>query len=958
MNPRRWLTGVCWVLYVTSSDHAALLAAAQSLGEFAPSARVLLRPDCVIVAVRDEDGRAAEVAAARRAIGDQVLMAAGLLFASVGVVWVGIARGYCRELPTPVLQSELLGRGVVRAERAWRTARAHAGVAGGLAFGDDRADDFPTFLGFVLGDDAPAEEDLKELYPPITDEKKTGGIYLTSRVVDVATLQAAAYGRTFPGRLLVEPEPVSRAAASLPDAVAFSMIVDLIDSSSDLPRDRLSEQTIRFHRVVRKHLPALLDVGANEAPSTTAEWTLDNRLYFCSTGDGFQMCRYFDSAPSEDTTRLLLSWLVTFVMELRRRKLRARVAVALGTQDTRPVSIPSRSDPWLTRNPVVRPNCAIQAHEKSSTILDFLHRSTWHHDEVLVVANDGDDRGHGLLDAVAGHPAGIDLRCDGATGRMIPATYGETGFVVRLVPIAELESTLGAALDAAVVMPPETPPRPSFPALCDAGRAERIFEAFGPTAAKTAVRNVRVHNIVRAMIEAALTSGAGVIALAAHDDRSAAVAAGLVLLAVALGGVYAWLWGMWIGRLMWTHVGPTMRRFCFARDARDAIQRLKIRLLLPNDDEGDVSRALFGWPRSWFAPRRTEHLAGFRHSPLPEDRRELRLSRSVLATLVVPGILAYVIFTGFLVVSADFSTARERWWFFAAGVTAGALWNAALVVRLMSLSFEHFSTYQRVSLAGRIKLGAWAEIVLAVVSCVAHGVVFVWVGWSSEQAWVQIGAWVGGLATVAVLTFIVVSRSFSAHLASVTGGDRGALEAAGAEEQRQAAAVVDALIIDRPLLGRLRSSATRARSLRRAVEVAWEQRGADRLVHTLAEADALFVVDQYGDVIWQRGLSSGPLSAKDVFADGKFAAKIVGDLIRYARERWLHLCVSLDAGTFEGETRSGDIRTVTASLDAFGLGRDDELPAGYLAVVHRLGPATDAVARGYAQPRDGRAAQA
>lgn len=994
LGPRAWMEGTCWVIHATSSDLALLLATAQSFGGLVPSAHTVLRPDCVVIAVPDVDDGEAD-SGRRRELGEQALLATSLLLSSPGVVWIGVARGYCKEHSTPMLQPGLLGRGVVRAERAWRAARVRSGTGSSVAFGDDDPGDFAAFRRFVLGRDKEVQEDLDALFPPREEDVPTSGQRLRSRIVEVSTILGTAYGRPLvewspepapaagptpahPAAPLIERTetvvPGSSAVGGAPPSpekvpIAFSVIVELITVSDAPAALSLSDETCRFEWVARKHLPALLDLEPTHPDPSAAVgpvWSLDNQLYFCSIGRGFQLCRYFEGEPDAEQRRLLLSWLVTFVTELRHRRLDARIAVSLGVQRTVATSSPSRPDPWMARIPVVRPNCAMQAHEKSSTILEHLRGEEWRDRAVLVIA--ADDEGHrcrGLLDAVAGSKAEY-VRGDAASGTLLPAARGDDGFVLRKLELDDVERTFGVTLDAAVQFaPPEapkrrlnrwlarcageptsrssanvresanaaaTPPTPwSFATLCARQRADRVFEACAPKAATVALHDIRTHNFARAMLEAALTSAAGVLVLATHDGRGPAFAAIVVLIAVALGAFHAWFWGCLIGRLMWTHVGPTMRRFCFKRDARDAIQRLKIRLLLPMDAPAPADTLFGGWRR--FAPQPAEGKVRADGRPRPAaDRPELRMSPGIFWTLGIPGAVSYGFFAAALVfvLVSGFDArlpagwAGWAWWTIGAGGAAGVLWNAALVLRLRSLSFEHFSTYKHVELAGRIKVFAFLEVAVAGISCAVHGIAFGWIAFESPHGWAKGCGWAGMFFSLGVLVFIGISRSFTAR---------------GATEK------IDAQIIDRPLLGRARTSAARRRSLKRALDAVWNQRREPTVQRALIEAEAVFVVDQYGDVIWQRGLADDELAAHEMFADGKFAAKIVGDLVRYARRRWLRLSVVLDAGALAGGKRADEIRTVAASLDALGLGVGDELPTGYLAVVRTVGPVAKPAAR-------------
>lgn len=336
-NGRRWVTRTYWLAHIRAVDPVDLakvhdVGAQVFRGE--PLARRLglaglcvVKPTGVILGVEprdgDEGGAVERLLADVRRFTDALCDSAEQGRAPVPIA-IGLARGQCTQWPTPVLQQDVVGRGVVDVTRA---SEASCRL---------RADDQPIVWAMPCA----------VLDPERANELAALGFVLRVEE-DVWRIEGGPLERfgwqprtfaTLPGERNLPATPRQR-----PSAFAISAALATDDAGS------LPEHMSRVRRCLREHLPALARAWSGDR-ADSQPLVLSRLLFFEHTGNGFRLALYLDG--HEDRALALVDWLLTLATEVEGWDIPLIMAATCGLQPrvslgrwSAPMPAPDRQDP-------------------------------------------------------------------------------------------------------------------------------------------------------------------------------------------------------------------------------------------------------------------------------------------------------------------------------------------------------------------------------------------------------------------------------------------------------------------------------------------------------------------------------------------------------------------------------------------------------------------------------------
>jgi hypothetical protein len=766
---------------------------------------------------------------------------------------------------------------------------------------------------------------------------------------------------------------------------AFSVTVDLIGATREIPSTGCPEWFKHLSRALRKHVPALLSFVAPRPetrpkqihsaaiqiprpPTLDATIPLTERLYYTSTGDGFELCLYEDENEDEKQTskfrekraELYLSWLLTLLFELRSRKLDVRCAASYGQQAITRIQV--GGGVWAgavaTSVPMPPPLAADKAPAD-------VHAWTYHAlKQKLHISNpDGsvlllggelatlktlDDCSLAVNQEIDGawivtkapFDAPSIARClslyrsgrtDRHGGNSPGARLGEEEYFDRLIEKIDkrIENVFG-------------------------GNLAEVCKHSAPSVLHESLRRAQRHNGLRALLETSLSAAVGV-SLAGGKVRAlfdSPIITGLLVIglgavaAVAFAAVARHAYGTYI----YARFAPCLHRFHFSDqrlDVREYIERGRIALCFAGSGLGSVARRKVGILGSLFwsqhdigddsdldepsreSPvatsdlRKTEPSTSAVLRELPS--KHLKTPRGIVLSWIVAGSgIALYVLTAWLL---------ERGWIpgaaraLAAACALGLCWNVCLYLRLRKISLSLFSLRRRdvddVKNANRA--GGYLDFVNACThlgAAVSLGIALAPGIASDRPLWAIAGL---GLA-------IAVASGWHSmrHLATL----RKMYEEIAQGRKPYETAMTDALHIQ------VRTLVVRQEVLDLAMDCCFRNR------EVYGRAVASFVSDQYGDLLShsevaesapeqnaglarrRRPQTTQPAAA--FYADGRYAAKIIGDLVRYARGCWVLLAVP---GRFVGgnPAEDGFIEASVYRLHVTAIAVR-ESPTGYLGL--------------------------
>jgi hypothetical protein len=969
---RLWPRGECWVAYVGADDSRRLLQAAASLN-FAETEFLAPRPRGVVLATPCLPGRAG--LESFRSLWQKIGL---LLHAPDGRCWIGLAIGWCQEFPTPLMQPDLAGEGVVRSARVFEYALSHPSSESDWSVSVDDA----TWKTF-----ADRADELTKVAPAATSPSDDHGGQ--SRSVNKVTLDAllvAALATAEADDLLARLDPwlaeiSSKESSPAPRVMpvtrrwSFSAIFDIVDSKQDRPREELPWWHPGLARTIRKHLPALfaivgrLDDTSSDmrAPPPTAP-ALTESVFYASTGDGMEMC-FFDEAGADDRplaatedaaegrpalaedrraerAHRYIDWLLTVLQELRLQGIWVRAVASYDQQDTVlldrlgsawaagvrscvPLDAATGAAPdtfgaheWSRAAIVQRPLTALERGRYAPTLLlnGQLKRALEQDD---VEQEPGAERPIEPIGQALARKGDHWVPCDDGT-----------------VP----DDALGVYLPLSTMVRPEADktvfanhaPRPAWPA---SPQLIRLTERYDEKAAggrglaevcelemtddtlTNALSGLKRHNLHRAVLESTITACIGSALLARVMPAAAALLtfAIIVIGAVGLAYVFAIQVGDLFASAVWNRLAPTLPRSLYAVRVREYRERKKSLLRLQHPFR-DTANQLFDresqfWNESDIDPE-GKYLVTSLGTSIPWIAS---IAGALLVTLAA-ALCGIVI--GLLVpraeLAADTDVDIDAWLWMTAAIVAlcGVMWNACLYLRLRKISLRHF-TLRRTETeneARAFKIGGHLDLL--------NGI--------------------GHLASVLVLALALTSTPWAAPAAIVGLGVCGLsgwhsmkhlreLRQAHRDMLRNVEPHEDA--IGDPLQTLTRSMVVHREILARAMEICARRDRSAALGSQVPEGTAAsFVSDHQGAIIHSSGLAPKPARSDrgvltaDFYADGAYAAKIIGEIVRYSRPRWIVLEVM-------GQIRRDDdrvtVRPYIVYVTALGVRK---LPTGYLAL--------------------------
>jgi hypothetical protein len=232
--------------------------------------------------------------------------------------WFGITYGDCQEWVTPLLRDDVVGPAVTRAAR--------------LAHAVSQVSDDESRKGIWLAIDEATHQEWPGADQLLVVTKTIKGIPYAARLQEVRGPEAADGAAVAPplgGDVGTPPgdgaPPESDEAGEGRAAPACAMIVDLVGSTALLDdRGQWQNALADIRSVATAHVPALLQLCPPLPREGTAK--VAERLQFEFTGDGFALF------VATEQRRGFVDWAATVALEIRRRGTPARVGIAASSQ--------------------------------------------------------------------------------------------------------------------------------------------------------------------------------------------------------------------------------------------------------------------------------------------------------------------------------------------------------------------------------------------------------------------------------------------------------------------------------------------------------------------------------------------------------------------------------------------------------------------------------------------------
>lgn len=368
-NGRLWSRGLYWLAHIrpvepvdfaTVHDLAVSLFGRRRMArQIGPHGLVVIKPSGVLLGVAPTDN---DTAALQRLFADL----AALTAASPVRLATGVARGQCAQWPTPLLQQDVVGSGVVSAMAASaasaHVSRGHHGPGVTCAVLERPYHPILVDLGFDMvaipgtaafelvpkGSRTAASpagccgEGASGAFMPRPDKAAKGERGDAGAAADEPGIAHTDVAESRPGgppggtdlgavggdgcrsSPLDDAPPFPASAIRHPDAFALSAAVATSDEEA------LERHLSRLRRALRDHLPALASLATDPKQPGDSPVVLSHLLFFEFTGNGFRLVVYLPDAKARRID--LCDWLLTFCTEIAGWRTPVVLAATLGPQ--------------------------------------------------------------------------------------------------------------------------------------------------------------------------------------------------------------------------------------------------------------------------------------------------------------------------------------------------------------------------------------------------------------------------------------------------------------------------------------------------------------------------------------------------------------------------------------------------------------------------------------------------
>lgn len=890
-NGRKWQAGERYVAFLKPGD-VALDAPLVAVTELREVARLL---HCKIVLKR----MAIIVVGAN--LFDTLGVAAALAHRLDFRVSCGVAQGDCAEWPTPLLLEDVIGAAVTRAARC---AGAH--------------------LVRTL------DGDLWVAHSSIHAELEGGGVVLCD-AVDIRKRETdpEVTPRARACRWPVMTPAISSASTTAVQRTthhAYTLFADIARSEAlsgnvDAYRDTLGS----LRDAVKAHVPGALSLCDGLPSGLIADdlVSVADVLHFEFTGDGFELVVFSTKSP-----RQFLDWALTLAEELCLRSLPVRLTAAMGEVFREKVTL-------------VHPDGTYSFTRLSGPVIDECQDGC-----SAPTGNNGAESipSFRIMNSLSRDPRLPLAWQDGALWDELVFEGGASGRAAR-----DLASVVVA-----------------FDREETRGRADRTFRDWRLWRRRydeSVPRNPLAHDAITASLwritklgylHAALEAGVvgSIFVGLSGMPRNLPVAAGGALV---LALTFAFIGGLHFERYLGLRVLPTLQRFHFDEPVRERVMRSTVRMRFAMEKESRSARRRgivreCGWRGIWYwmwwwlrtqPPHKRRRFR--RHLPGPQ------MFWPVVGLWIVgtAGYAAWAIIVAVLWCPVTGSGAIGPFTpsdqAIAAAIFLGFWWNLCLYLRLrrIGLAMLYLSNSGFRETGRRRLRNARAHDIATGLGLIGTTA---WLAWLSGRS-LRAGEHDIFVTSLVGLAFVLLLLPVSlTHFRLLARDAERWLDAAATGALKGNGKDLREVISLEPIRAAVRTMVMRGDILASAMLLMHKTIVGGKPIelspHVLHERAAWFVIDQHGHVHLISGSclrdlgwdAVKPSTVSELYAEGRFAAKVIRDLARLARPNQFVELDLVGAGPeIDGQLRIAPFKVFVRLLNA------ESMSAGYLALAIRQG---------------------